>query len=140
MDNTKKKKLHLTRIPGYGTSVLTKCGRNKNTGTFTNPNAKLCPQCVALSEEDGLTVKMTWKPNTVTDASGANIGGYDVGRWIVSATPPMLERQGNTIIDRNNPDAPPVLLDVNKVLALADISLDDYYDVHGPRQGQLTAG
>lgn len=130
MNNANKKKLHLARIPGYGTSVLTKCGRKRNTGTFTNPAAKLCKQCVALSAEDGLTVRMEWKMGSQTGE----------GVWSVSATPPMLERIGGRIIDRNNPDAPPVYLDVDKVLDLSGLSLDDYYDVHGPQQKELTAG
>lgn len=129
--NTKKRKLHLARIPAYGTSVLTKCGRKKNTNEtegFTNPSAKLCEQCNNLATEEGLTVHLSWK------------GDINGGTWSIRATPPMLERVGNTIIDRNNPDAAPVYIETDKLLALSQLSLDDYYDVHGPTAGELATG
>jgi hypothetical protein len=126
MANEKKKKLHIARVPYTGTAVLTKCGRKKNTGHFTNPNAKLCPQCVALAEADGLDVEMTWTGD----------------HWRVKADPPQLElvtKSGmSAIVDRNDPEALPVYLTHDRLeYALGDQTMQDLWFTHGP-QPELT--
>lgn len=122
--NENKKRLHLARVPAYGTEVLTKCGRKRNINNtgFTNPNATLCEQCRNLCEAEGLEVTVTWVENPV---------GKD--HWRVKATPPMIVKVGNVLIDRNDPEAKPVMLTVDKVMRAATAGMDtdqllDWYE------------
>lgn len=92
-EKSQKKKLHTARVPAYGIDVMTTCGLKKQTGNFTNPDAKLCQRCINLNEANGLDVRMVWAND----------------HWRVMADPPQLElvNKGSrsALVDRNDPEA-----------------------------------